>query len=138
MIRHDHNTNFSSCLNSKRFLYTLEFIGDILKLFQTIGIGFQGLTSCSRSCCGNCISSLYNTRDQRFRLHIPMMRRNRVDNDRGLLVFLAEIHTDLNMRTFYLMVNGFTNVMKKSGTLGHTHIHTNFSCKKSGKLCNLN
>ena len=124
MIRHDHNTNFSSCLNSKRFLYTLKFIGDILKLFQTIGIGFQGLTSCSRSCCGNCISSLYNTCDQRFRLHITMMRRNRVDNDRGLLVFLAEIHTDLNMRTFYLMVNGFTDIVQKTRTLSNCRIKT--------------
>ena len=28
--------------------------------------------------------------------------------------------------------------MKKSGTFGHTHIHTDLSCEKSGKLCNLN
>ena len=67
-----------------------------------------------------------------------MMGRNCVNNDRRFLILLTEIHTDLNMRSFHFMINGFTNIMKKSGTFGHTHIHTDLSCNKSGKLCNFN
>ena len=34
-----------------------------------------------------------------------MMRCDRIDNNLGFLILLTEIHTNLNMRSFYFMVN---------------------------------
>ena len=39
------------------------------------------------------------------------------------------------MRSFYFMVNRFADIMKQSGTFCHAYIRSDFSCKKSGKLC---
>ena len=39
------------------------------------------------------------------------------------------------MRALNFMVNRFTNIMKQSGTLRHTYVYTDLSCKNSGKLC---
>ena len=36
------------------------------------------------------------------------------------------------------MVNRFTDIMKQSGTFCHADIRSDFSCKKSGKLCYFN
>lgn len=33
LIRHYHNSNLSACLNSKRFLYSLEGVRNIFQLF---------------------------------------------------------------------------------------------------------
>ena len=59
-----------------------------------------------------------------------MMSLYCIDNNRRLLVFSTKIRTDLDMRALNLMVDGFTDVMQQSGTLGHTNIHTNLTGKQ--------
>ena len=39
----------------------------------------------------------------------------------------VKIHTYLNMRSFNIVVNGFTNIVQKSGTLSKTYIQTDLS-----------
>ena len=38
------------------------------------------------------------------------------------------------MRSFYLMVNGFTDIMKQSGTLRHADIHTDLAGQKACQM----
>ena len=66
MLWYYHYANLSARLNSKGLVYSLEFIGDILQLFQSVGIGFQCFSSCARPCRGNRVSSLYNTCNKRL------------------------------------------------------------------------
>ena len=51
VFRYYHNTDFSARLYSKGLVYTLEFVGDIFQLFQTVCVGLKCLSSCARSCC---------------------------------------------------------------------------------------
>ena len=81
MLRYYHYTNFSTCLNSKRFINALKLIRNIFQLFQTICISLQRLSSCTRSCSRNSICCLYDTCDQRFRFYITMMGCDRINDD---------------------------------------------------------
>ena len=62
---------------------------------------------------------------------------HRIDDKRRFFVFLTKICTNLDMGTFNLMVDGFSDIMQKSGTFCHADIHTDLTCQKSGKLCHL-
>ena len=51
-----------------------------------------------------------------------MVRFHCVDDNSVLLVLLTQFRTKLNVRALHLMVNGFTDIMKKSCPLRKSHI----------------
>ena len=60
-----------------------------------------------------------------------------INNKRGFLILLAKVYTNFNVRSFNLMINRLTNIMKQACTFRHTYVYANLSCKQAGKLRNL-
>ena len=73
LIRDNHDTYFSSGLNSEGLLYALIGVRDILELLQTVRVGLEGLTTCTRTGCGNRIRCSDEAGDQGCRLDAAMM-----------------------------------------------------------------
>ena len=113
-------------------------MSNFFQLLKSLSISFPCLTACPGTGSADGISSLYQACNQGFRLYVTMMGCNGIDNNRIFLILLTDLNTKLNMGSFSLTVNGFTNVMKKSGTFSKTGIDTNFGCQKTTELCNFN
>ena len=60
LLRLDHDTDLTACLNSKGFLNSVEAVGNFLKLLETFDVVFKIFASCTGSCCGNRVGSLNN------------------------------------------------------------------------------
>ena len=57
-----------------------------------------------------------------------MMRFNRIDDFLRLLVLTCKVCTDLNVRAFDFMVDGFADVMQETGALCKRHITAELCC----------
>ena len=60
-----------------------------------------------------------------------------IDDSGVLLVLAAQIRTELYVGTFHLMVDGFSDIMQKTCTLGCLDIESEFCGHKTGELCYL-
>ena len=62
-----------------------------------------------------------------------MVCRHCVYHNMGFFILFTQIHTDLNMGTLHLVVNGFSNIMEQTCTFCHPHICAHFSGQQSGQ-----
>ena len=63
-----------------------------------------------------------------------MVTLDRIDDHRIFLILSAEIRTDLNMGPFDLMIDGFADVVQKSGPFGKPHIAPALTGHKARQL----
>ena len=61
-----------------------------------------------------------------MRLHIVVVRFDRVDDGFGLVILPGDVDTDGDVAPFHLVVDGLADVMQKSGALGRDHIDAQF------------
>mgnify|MGYP003227069211 CR=1 FL=1 len=67
--------------------------------------------------CGNGVCGLYKTSNQRFRFDITVMCLYGVDDVCVLVIALAKIYADIDMRAFHLAVNRLADIMQQAGAL---------------------
>ena len=73
LIRNNHDTYFTSGLNGEGLLDALVGVRDVLKLLQTVRVGLEGLTTGTRTGCGNRIRCGDEAGNQGCRLGTAMM-----------------------------------------------------------------
>ena len=127
----DYDADFASCLNCKGACNTLKGIGNFLKLFKTLNVILNIFATCTGTCSRNGISRLNNKRNCSFGFYVTVVSMNCMNNCFAFLVFLCGFNTQLNMRTFKLVINSLSDIMRMTCALCMSNIGVKLCCKQT-------
>jgi hypothetical protein len=114
----NQDANFTTGLNSIGLLYSLKAIGYILQFFQPLKVMFQRLAPGSRPGTADGISRGDNKAPDAGSIGLKVVLSDALGYLRGFIPLLNQVGPDGSMRTFYLPVYRFTNIVKQSSFLG--------------------
>ena len=130
---HQH-TDLTAGLNGICLINAVEGGGDGLQLLQTLDVVLQILTARTGACGGDGIGCLHQTGNDSAGLHIVVVCLDGVDDVLALLVLPGEFHAQSHMGSFHLMVDGLTQIVEQTGTLGGLNVSAQFGGHHAGDV----
>ncbi|CIV88993.1 Uncharacterised protein [Streptococcus pneumoniae] len=125
-------------MKGKASLHSFKAVSNFFQIMETLDVAFKRLTTSTWTGCAQGICCSDDNCYHALSFNISVVTSNRIHHNWGFLVLTGQFHTDFNVATFNLMVNGFPDIVKESSTTGKSRIFTKFARHDTSQLSNLN
>ncbi len=113
-----HDADFTTRLDGIRLLHTFELVHDAFEFFQPPRISLHHFASCAGPRARERIGGIDERRQNRFRLDVFMMRRDRVDDLRRLAVLAGQFGADDRVGAFDFMIHRLADIVQECRATG--------------------
>lgn len=137
LVRLNHDMDLTTGLHGIGALDAVMRISDLLELLKALDVILGGLATGARTGCRNGIAGLNENCKNGIRVDVAVMGLDSMDDNGLLAVTTGKIGADDGMGTLDIMVDGLSEVMKQTGTLGGHDVDTKLGGHDSAQLGNL-
>ena len=136
-IRFYHDAHLAAGLHGKGVFHALEAAADLFQILQPLDVAFQVLAAGTGPCGADGVGGHHDEGQRSLGLHIAMVRLNGVNNGGVLLVLAGNLHTDLDVAAFDLVIQSLADVMQQTRAAGLGHVHAHLAGQQTGEIGNL-
>src|SRR5438132_6057747 len=113
---HDH-ADFPTGLNGIHLLHARKLAGELLQLREALHVGLERLAARSRPRPRDGVGGLHDHADRRFVLHVVVVRRDAIDDDRVLTVLRRHFDAQLDVRAVVLVREHLADIVQQGAAL---------------------